>query len=272
MDMTAAASTALGPELAAPARSAVALGGSDVAVYLGAGAHGVIAVLTSDALRLPCGLVLEFDARRRPLTAIAPLPGRTATVGDGRVQWTSRTGPVVIHAVRSWAPARVLPLGAAWAAGVAALERAIAGADFGVPRVLPTDVGEIVGENVSENVGEDAGEDFALELIGRGPGLTPSGDDVLAGLLLGARAFGVRLDRLAAAVDLQADARTTALSARLLRHAIDGECVPEVATLLAALPAGCAACPAVGAVLRLGHTSGAALAHGIVVAARLAPS
>lgn len=264
MDLTAAASTALGPELAAPARSAVALGGSDVAVYLGAGAHGVIAVLTSDALRLPCGLVLEFDARRRPLTAIAPLPGRTATVGDGRVQWTSRTGPVVIHAVRSWAPARVLPLGAAWAAGVAALERAIAGADFGVPRMLPTDVGQ--------NVAEDAGEDFALELIGRGPGLTPSGDDVLAGLLLGARAFAVRLDRLAAAVDLHADARTTALSARLLRHAIDGECVPEVATLFAALPAGCAAGPAVDAVLRLGHTSGAALAHGIVVAARLAPS
>lgn len=261
MDLTAAASTALGPELAAPARSAVALGGSDVAVYLGAGAHGVIAVLTSDALRLPCGLVLEFDARRRALTAIAPLPGRTATVGDGRVQWTSRTGPVVIHAVRSWAPARVLPLGAAWAdTGVAALVRAIAGADFGVPRVLPTDVGENVGE------------DFALELIGRGPGLTPSGDDVLAGLLLGARAFGVRLDRLAAAVDLHADARTTALSARLLRHAIDGECVPEVATLLAALPAGCAAGPAVDAVVRLGHTSGAALAHGIVVAARLAPS
>jgi hypothetical protein len=99
-------------------------------------------------------------------------------------------------------------------------------------------------------------------LLGRGPGLTPAGDDVLAGFLLGSMAFGLDAGRVRAAVAAMAPARTTALSAALLWHADRGECVDEVAVVVAS-PSG----PAVDRLLRIGHTSGAALATGLATAA-----
>jgi hypothetical protein len=105
-----------------------------------------------------------------------------------------------------------------------------------------------------------------LRLLGRGPGLTPLGDDMLAGVLvtlgaLGAPAFG----RLGAAVRALAPGRTTLVSAALLRHAVRGECVPELAALLTGDPGGAAGT----ALLRVGATSGTGLAAGVLAAARL---
>jgi hypothetical protein len=98
-------------------------------------------------------------------------------------------------------------------------------------------------------------------LLGCGPGLTPSGDDVLAGYLLGCRAVGRPVPTLSG-LD-----RTTWLSATLLRHARDGDCVPQFAAVVAALAADVPLGPAVAALLRVGHTSGAALATGLLLAA-----
>ena len=58
-------------------------------------------------------------------------------------------------------------------------------------------------------------------LLGRGPGLTPSGDDVLAGYLLGCRAFGIAGKGVRFAVLRSAPGATTTLSAALLRQAAD---------------------------------------------------
>ena len=62
-------------------------------------------------------------------------------------------------------------------------------------------------------------------------------------------------------------ARRRALSAALLWHAARGECIDEVAALAAALNGRGDPDAAVERLLAVGHTSGAALAHGVLVAA-----
>ena len=69
----AAGSSALRPVLEAPARPADFLGVTRGALYLRiAGPPGVLAVLTHDAVRLPCGLVLPTTSPELPLTSLAP--------------------------------------------------------------------------------------------------------------------------------------------------------------------------------------------------------
>src|SRR6185295_423560 len=94
---------------------------------------------------------------------------------------------------------------------------------------------------------------------GRGPGLTPAGDDLLAGYAAGLALFADR-ETEAHAIAERAAARTTLLSATLLRHAARGE-LPEPAHALLEdgdpLP-----------LLAFGHTSGKALLLGLALAAR----
>lgn len=105
------------------------------------------------------------------------------------------------------------------------------------------------------------------ELIGLGPGLTPSGDDALAGCLLTLRLLGEVESLSALAEQLPAHLRaTTALSGSLLAAAAEGYAAPELVGLLAGL--GCAAPEArlarlVTAVLAIGHSSGADLLTGV---------
>ncbi len=101
------------------------------------------------------------------------------------------------------------------------------------------------------------------DLVGAGPGLTPRGDDLLAGLLVAAHATGD--PRLAGWQQATRDAlsvrRTTAVSRGLLHHALDGWATPELAAFLVAV---CGGDPARAAtrLLAVGHSSGAALAAG----------
>ncbi|MDP9092414.1 MAG: DUF2877 domain-containing protein, partial [Actinomycetota bacterium] len=108
----------------------------------------------------------------------------------------------------------------------------------------------------------------AAALLGRGPGLTPSGDDVLAGFVLGCRAFGHQIPGAAAAVSQLAPLGTSALSAQLLQHATNGQTIPEVVEFIDALTGRAAVHRAVERLLAVGHTSGAALALGVLGAAR----
>jgi hypothetical protein len=104
------------------------------------------------------------------------------------------------------------------------------------------------------------------ELVGRGPGLTPSGDDLVAGALVAAHAtddprFGTwRAETLQAL----ATARTTAVSHALLHHACEGYATPELAGFLRSV---CGTHEVPGAAARLlavGHSSGAALMLGVL--------
>ena len=75
----------------------------------------------------------------------------------------------------------------------------------------------------------------ARPLVGLGPGLTPSGDDALAGMEAALHALGhPAAGFLATALDDVAD-RTTTVSATLLRHAARGEFTERIHRLIAAL-------------------------------------
>ncbi len=104
-------------------------------------------------------------------------------------------------------------------------------------------------------------------LLGLGPGLTPAGDDVLAGALVTlVAAADPRAVALRAGVRAAAPQRTTAVSAALLRHAGRGECGPELADLLRALAGAADPVVALGRLCAVGHSSGAALAWGVLLA------
>ncbi|GAA5117135.1 hypothetical protein GCM10023339_27260 [Alloalcanivorax gelatiniphagus] len=97
-------------------------------------------------------------------------------------------------------------------------------------------------------------------LVGRGPGLTPLGDDVLAGWFTTRAALGRPDDALATAVRRRLGA-TTLLSATLLDCALRGEALPQLAAWLAE-PTDSTA----DALLAVGATSGAGLLAGAELA------
>ena len=107
----------------------------------------------------------------------------------------------------------------------------------------------------------------ASDLAGRGPGLTPAGDDALAGYLLARRALDPAGARTEAAVVLTVARRATGQPARsLLRAAARGEAFEPVASMLAVLLR--ADGPALAAALRrlsaLGATTGRAALTGLL--------
>jgi Protein of unknown function (DUF2877) len=109
----------------------------------------------------------------------------------------------------------------------------------------------------------------ARVLGGWGPGLTPAGDDVLAGIVLTRHGLGVPEGRLQAAVD---QVRSTDLAIACLRWAARGQCIEPAHDVLAAVsgrdPDRLAAAEArLGA---HGATSGADLLFGIDLALRTA--
>ena len=239
------------------------------ALYLKvAGKPGALVVLSHDAVRLPCGLVLPTTSRELPLTSLADSPA-SVVVGDGAVCWTGPACPVVVQAVREWAPA-MLAQGAVTAATLAAVRSRLSEADPGIADSagrwrLPAGL-------AAAACGPRASAVAATRLLGHGPGLTPSGDDVLAGFLAGAAAFGLESGALRKAVTALAPARTTALSAALLWHAARGECIDELAAVAAALTTRGRREPeqvsrVVGRLLSVGHSSGAALTLGLLTAA-----
>jgi hypothetical protein len=101
-------------------------------------------------------------------------------------------------------------------------------------------------------------------LAGRGIGLTPAGDDVLAGLLLAARAGGAPEADL---VTVARAARTHAISRAYLEQAARGRSIAALHDLMAACADAdlAAARAARERLARVGHTSGLDLAYGVLL-------
>lgn len=114
-----------------------------------------------------------------------------------------------------------------------------------------------------------------VDLLGLGPGLTPSGDDALCGVMLALdaiaspRAAGAQ-SQLAAAVLRESAAATTALSAQFLAAAIEGQGSALLHAFIAALIGG--ETERLAAMLaelaRVGHSSGLDAAAGVIVVLR----
>lgn len=109
-------------------------------------------------------------------------------------------------------------------------------------------------------------------LVGAGPGLTPAGDDVLAGALVTAHAVDdPRLPRWRReTTETLARQRTTAVSEGLLRAALEGYATEELARLLTALCRGEDLRAPLPRLLALGHSSGTALLTGVLHTVRTA--
>jgi hypothetical protein len=116
--------------------------------------------------------------------------------------------------------------------------------------------------------------EIAESLVGLGPGLTPSGDSMISGLLLalrllgGATAGGTKAvwlaDWLGAAVTCYAAQRTTALAATLLHCAARGQAAEEVSAVLRAFAGQKPVEPAARRLLTAGRAAGAELAWGLI--------
>ncbi|MFC5755012.1 DUF2877 domain-containing protein, partial [Actinomadura rugatobispora] len=267
-----AASLELRPVLDAPRRPARVIAAFPSAVYLetrGGPEPRVVAVVSSDAVRLPNAVVVVATCRERPFRTVRE--GGEAWTGDGRVEAEG----LDVKVRRWWDPAPALGTvtPAALARGVRALESALREAGESA-------VGGLAGHpdplRLAERcaAGDLAGTVEAAErIVGLGPGLTPSGDDILSGLLVSLRLVGGALgpggprgaaraaarevgrghgsravwmaDWLGAAVTADACTRTTALAASLLHCAASGAAGAEVAAVLRAVAGHEPAAPAV---------------------------
>ncbi len=107
----------------------------------------------------------------------------------------------------------------------------------------------------------------ACALLGEGPGLTPAGDDVVAGALAACVLIGPKAGlRAVPEILAHAHVATTSLSVALLSCAAAGQVVPEAARLLAALCGRGEVATALTRLRSVGSTSGTALAIGILAA------
>lgn len=262
--LSGAAATSLRPLLEAPRRPARVLAAFPLAVYLEVRTETeprVLALVTGEATRLPNAVVLAG-----PLEGFAA--GDDAWVGDGVVE----AGGRAVRVRRWWDPAPSLGSvsGTALATTLPLLHD-ICAASPRRPGLESGGASALLAAGCHRGSLVDA-ITAAEQLMGLGPGLTPSGDDMLAGLLVTLRAVGSAAgvgravwlaDWLAAAVTFDARTRTTPISATLLHCAARGEAGLETIAVLRGLTGRQPLEPAVHRLLRLGHTSGADLAWGI---------
>jgi hypothetical protein len=265
----------------------------------------LVAVETSDGLQLPCAATMAASSGARPLQAARI--GDEAHIGLGRLD----IGPLAFDVVRWWSPRRPRPVATLAEDdlaeddlaeddlaedglaedGLAEDGPADEDESYGDPRLteisrllpaLPPELDDRLSRLTTALRTSSAADlqDAVAALLGLGAGLTPQGDDVLAGVLvtLAARP-ATRLQWLGDFVVSRAPSRTTTLSAGLLRDAADGFAIPALVDLVDAVhevddPPGRPTAhggltEAVVRLLAVGHTSGAALAHGVLATARL---
>jgi hypothetical protein len=212
---------------------------------------GLVGVLAPAAVRVPGSVVAPA-----PLVAVLR-PGDEVLVGGGCVDVPDRVvagrvvAPGVRLLVRRWWDSAVPRLPAV--PGVPA--RVLLATSAGVPDAVSAGARALL----RALDGEGGLRDAVRALVGLGPGLTPAGDDVVAGVLVALVAAGDH-DRAGAVLDAVRPClhRTSVLSAALLEHAGAGRAVPRLARFLQA-PAD----PGVlAALLAVGGSSGAALALG----------
>lgn len=275
--LPAAGSTLTPAVLRGPEREAVVVGAHRLGLYLLVD-DAVLPVVPSDAVALPTAVRLGARSSALPGSSGTGSPwgveaGDRVTVGGGRVVLPG--ADVVV--VRTWRPARVRRLapGAACPGDRAAVAALLAAACADVePWLAPATAAVLSRLECARGRGDERfrthrDDDAGIGLIGRGRGLTPSGDDALAGALLVAHAL--RAPRaLADAVRAHLGA-TTAVSAALLGAAGDGFAAHPVVALVDAVLVGHvgATTRALPDVLSLGHTSGRDLVCGVLTALRV---
>jgi hypothetical protein len=252
-------------------------------IYLDFGQHAgepqVIALTAPDALCLPNAIALKIP-HEDAATGTDGTAGETgstqaratdeAWAGHGRVLACEMD----VHVRRWWDPCPVFgPLSRVRLEhGMTALARVYSAAD-GRPGLEGHDGPAALAAACA--AGDLAGAvELAENLVGLGPGLAPSGDSMISGLLLalrllgGATAGGTRAvwlaDWLGAAVTGYAEQRTTTLGAALLHCAARGQAAEEVSAVLRGFAGQEPVEPAARRLLVAGGQSGTELTWGLL--------
>jgi len=266
--VTGVASLALRELLRGPRRTGRVIGAVHQALYLE----------FADPVPPPGVIVLSPPDAPRPPNAILVQPPELATgvevsAGDGRVT----AGDLDIKITRWWDPSPVFgPVSRArldHGAGALARLCHAAACQPGLP-----------GDTLAPLAAACAAGDLATAaeaaemLTGLGPGLVPSGDGVICGVLLALRLLGGAIsggtravwlaDWLGAAATCHATQRTTSLAAALLHCAASGQAAAEASEVLLGIAGHEALEPA--AARLLAGTAGADLAAGLVTGCRAA--
>jgi len=279
--LTGAASDALLRLVTGPCRAARVVGAGPHATYLaiagplgrgdGAGtdvsAHGteLIALVSTDAIRVPCAIVLARGSAALP----GLVPGSLAQVGQNEVRWDGGA----LSVVRWWRAAAVSTGAEPRDPAVIAQRVADARAQLHRHR-LPTPVAPALHRAASALDRTDVVEaaDALRSVLGLGAGLTPAADDAVAGLLLAARSWpdgdlGPTVSSVGALLAPDLESRTSAVSAGLLRHAAEGRGAPEVVRAVEHLTGRQVASTdpeVLNRLFALGHSSGRDTALGVL--------
>ncbi|WP_344830018.1 DUF2877 domain-containing protein [Actinocorallia longicatena] len=265
-----AASLAVREAVERPRRAAkvIAVFPSSVYLQLKSGNEPrVVALVGSESVARPANaIVVPSNGRWGPFAGVRE--GDDGWVGDGHAE----AGTLRVRVKRWWDPSPVLgPVSTSrLRQGAMQLESGLDVSSCGLaghpgPRLL--------AERCA--AGDLAHAVLAAEkIVGLGPGLTPSGDDVIAGLLLSLRLLGGSLDGgsraiwladwLGAAVTADAQTRTTSLSASLLHCAARGQAAGEAAAVLRGLAGQESLVPAVRRLMSTGRNSGPDVAWGLL--------
>jgi hypothetical protein len=215
-------------------------------------------LLAADRPDQPSGIRLAPDTPHLP-----PIrPGSPVHVRAGHL----RAGDAVIdcRAAARWAPG-------AWPVAAAGIEARLRQLELAAARRAwagAAAMAEAVCDALDDDDDDDALATTARRVVGRGPGLTPSGDDVIVGLLtaLGMHRVADR-ERLAHAV-APALPTTTDLSRHLIEEAALGLPGRALHELGAALRSGANFDGAIRRALDTGATSGADAAVGLIAGCR----
>jgi len=257
--MAGVASTAIHSLLTSSAVDARVLHISDHGVWLTAADH-VFVIAVGDDARFPGGIHLPSGTSPDVFARITPKS--IARIGDGRIMIERLS----ITVSQWWDPRPVLhPF------EPSELAERIADLPSELPDIDTASLRDALAARSAGGILHTA-----RSLLGKGLGVTPEGDDVLIGAMAATRllAEALRNERVVGLIagvsaplaDL-AEVRTNALSASLLRMALRGQMVQPGGDLLQALTGHGDIAASHLSLIRLGHTSGPALAAGVVVGA-----
>jgi uncharacterized protein DUF2877 len=251
--------------------TAAVLGAFSVAAYFELRDGTVFAISNADAVALPIAVVVQ---QRSAALDLATVTGPAVLSDNGL-----RCAGLQIS-LGGYRDSRLRKVGEPDPAAVAIAVGVLApiAEHRGVPVQFLTvgDSGSRCGPGLAAPAARMAGQ-----LVGRGPGLTPAGDDLICGMLAGAVLFGRDVTALDAAVCEAVAHRpglTTSLSRQLIHAARAGHGVVDLQRLARAVrrtgSPGSNAERVVDACHRItgiGHSSGAALGLGLLSAALAAP-
>ncbi|HEU0296709.1 MAG TPA: DUF2877 domain-containing protein [Anaerolineales bacterium] len=262
----------------------------------------LVTILISDHYDLPQGIRLD---KKIPLPYLTPSSSLMANVGlhaacrSGILRFDSSTLTIDLRCAAIWEgriPALTPPIDKAWSIiwGTLNKEQRLKNAELVADDLFQVDQGSLLTRKLSQPVMQlitaakrlapRASIDAARKMIGLGPGVTPSGDDVLIGFLAGLhstagneqgklafiQAFGESLSSLSM--------ETSEISRTYLYHAIHGRFSSSMIALLDALNADKEKqlLSAAKAAMHVGHSSGmdsvTGLLMGLAVWSNFAPA